>query len=29
MTAMIALTGLVHVYKAFAPGEGRASQSTT
>jgi len=29
MTAMIALTGLVHVYKTFAPGEGRASQATT
>jgi len=28
MTAMIALAGLVHVYKTFAPGEGRASQST-
>ena len=30
MTAMIALTGLVHVYKAFVPGSSRrASQATT
>jgi TRAP-type C4-dicarboxylate transport system permease small subunit len=29
MTAMIALTGLVHVYKMFVPGAARASQATT
>lgn len=29
MDAMIALTGLVHVYKVFVPGEGAASQATT
>lgn len=29
MDAMIALTGLVHVYKAFVPGDGAASQATT
>jgi TRAP-type C4-dicarboxylate transport system permease small subunit len=29
MAAMTALTGLVHVYKVFAPGGGRASQATT
>jgi TRAP-type C4-dicarboxylate transport system permease small subunit len=29
MAAMIALTGLVHVYKVFAPGRGGASQATT
>jgi TRAP-type C4-dicarboxylate transport system permease small subunit len=29
MVAMIALTGLVHVVKIFAPGDGRASQATT
>jgi TRAP-type transport system small permease protein len=29
MAAMIALTGLVHLYKVFAPGEARASQATT
>ncbi len=29
MDAMIALTGLVHVYKMFVPGEGSASQATT
>ena len=29
MAAMIALTGLVHVYKAFVPGSARASQATT
>ena len=29
MAAMILLTGLVHVYKVFAPGEARASQATT
>jgi TRAP-type C4-dicarboxylate transport system permease small subunit len=29
MTAMIALTGAVHVYKVFAPGDRRASQATT
>jgi TRAP-type C4-dicarboxylate transport system permease small subunit len=29
MDAMIALTGLVHVYKVFVPGDGAASQATT
>jgi TRAP-type C4-dicarboxylate transport system permease small subunit len=29
MVAMIALTGLIHLYKAFVPGERRASQATT
>jgi hypothetical protein len=29
MDAMIALTGLVHVYKVFDPGSGEASQATT
>lgn len=29
MDAMIALTGVIHVYKVFAPGEGTASQATT
>ena len=29
MDAMIALTGLIHVYKVFAPGDGTASQVTT
>ncbi len=29
MTAMILLTGLVHLYKAFVPGEARANQATT
>ena len=29
MVAMIALTGLVHVFKIFVPGERRASQVTT
>jgi TRAP-type C4-dicarboxylate transport system permease small subunit len=29
MAAMIALTGLVHLYKMFAPGSARASQATT
>jgi TRAP-type C4-dicarboxylate transport system permease small subunit len=29
MTAMIALTAAVHVYKIFAPGTGTASQGTT
>ena len=29
MALMIALTGLVHLYKVFAPGHGRASQATT
>jgi TRAP-type C4-dicarboxylate transport system permease small subunit len=29
MAAMILLTGLVHVYKIFAPGEAHASQGTT
>ena len=29
MDAMIALTGLVHVYKMFVPGEGSANQATT
>jgi TRAP-type C4-dicarboxylate transport system permease small subunit len=29
MALMIALTGLVHVYKFFAPGSARASQATT
>lgn len=29
MDAMIALTGLVHVYKIFVPGAGSASQATT
>ena len=29
MDAMIALTGLVHFYKMFVPGEGSANQATT
>jgi TRAP-type C4-dicarboxylate transport system permease small subunit len=29
MDAMIGLTGLVHVYKIYAPGDGGASQATT
>lgn len=29
MAAMICLTGLVHLYKTFVPGEARASQATT
>jgi TRAP-type C4-dicarboxylate transport system permease small subunit len=29
MTAMIALTGVVHVFKIFASGTGRVSQATT
>ena len=29
MAAMIALTGLVHVFKTFVPGSARASQATT
>jgi TRAP-type C4-dicarboxylate transport system permease small subunit len=29
MALMIALTGLVHLYKVFAPGSGQASQATT
>ena len=29
MALMIALTGLVHVYKMFVPGDGSASQATT
>ena len=29
MTAMVALTGAVHVFKIFAPGPARASQATT
>jgi TRAP-type C4-dicarboxylate transport system permease small subunit len=29
MDAMIALTGLVHVYKVFEPGDGQANQATT
>ncbi len=29
MVAMIFLTGLVHLYKVFVPGEARASQATT
>ena len=29
MDAMIALTGLVHVYKIFVPGDGSANQATT
>jgi TRAP-type C4-dicarboxylate transport system permease small subunit len=29
MAAMIGLTGLVHVFKVFVPGERRASQATT
>ncbi len=29
MTAMILLTGLVHLYKMFVPGEARAPQATT
>ena len=29
MAAMILLTGLVHIYKVFVPGEARANQSTT
>jgi hypothetical protein len=28
MDAMIALTGLVHVYKIFVPGSGGANQAT-
>ena len=29
MAAMIALTGLVHLYKIYSPGDRRASQATT
>jgi len=29
MAAMILLTGLVHVYKMFVPGEAQAQQGTT
>jgi TRAP-type C4-dicarboxylate transport system permease small subunit len=29
MDAMIALTGLVHLYKMFVPGDGSANQATT
>ena len=29
MALMVALTGLVHVYKMFVPGDGSASQATT
>ena len=29
MDAMIALTGLVHLYKIFVPGDGSANQATT
>ena len=29
MDAMIALTGLIHVYKVFVPGDGAVSQATT
>jgi TRAP-type C4-dicarboxylate transport system permease small subunit len=29
MVAMIALTGLIHLYKVFVPGKRRASQATT
>ena len=29
MTAMVALTGAVHVFKVFVPGAARASQATT
>ena len=29
MDAMIALTGLVHIYKMFVPGDGSANQATT
>ena len=29
MALMIALTGLVHLYKVFVPGDGTASQATT
>jgi TRAP-type transport system small permease protein len=29
MDAMIALTGLIHLYKAFVPGEAAANQATT
>ena len=29
MVAMIAITGLVHLYKVFVPGQARASQATT
>ena len=29
MSLMIGLTGIVHIYKMFAPGEARASQATT
>jgi TRAP-type C4-dicarboxylate transport system permease small subunit len=29
MTAMVALTGAVHVFKIFAPGSSRTSQATT
>ena len=29
MTAMVALTGAVHVFQVFVPGAARASQATT
>lgn len=29
MDVMIAVTGMIHVYKVFAPGEGAANQATT
>jgi TRAP-type C4-dicarboxylate transport system permease small subunit len=29
MSLMIGLTGIVHIYKMFAPGQARASQATT
>ena len=29
MALMIALTGLIHLYKVFAPGDGAANQATT
>jgi TRAP-type C4-dicarboxylate transport system permease small subunit len=29
MDAMIAVTGMIHVYKVFAPGEGATNQATT
>jgi TRAP-type C4-dicarboxylate transport system permease small subunit len=29
MTAMLALTGVIHVFKVFVPGTARASQATT
>ena len=29
MDAMIAVTGMIHVYKVFAPGEGAVNQATT